>query len=141
MYHSEGERRIAEFLERAHIHYSYQSGVLVNDREYQRIWYPDFRLPKYSLCIEYFGIENDPYYDQRTKHKLDAYRKNGIDVIPLYPANLRGDFGSYIFKRIYQTLDRRLSDLEEKIAQYRGQGTFSNHPILGLYSGSRKGYR
>ena len=118
MYKSKGERTIAAFLDRLNIDYTYQPAVLINDGEYQRIWYPDFGLPKYSIFIEYFGMENDPGYDARTRHKMQAYQQAKLDVIPVYPEHLKGDYERYIMQEILRTMSHRLSDLEEKIGAF-----------------------
>ncbi len=45
---SDGERRIAYFLDTNLIKYQYEPGVLVNAAENKpRIWYPDFHLPEF----------------------------------------------------------------------------------------------
>ncbi len=123
MFKSKGERKIAAFLDRLNIQYTYQPAVLVQDQEYQRIWYPDFGLPKYSIFIEYFGMENDPVYNERTKHKLAAYRNSEIDVISVYPSHLEGNYEGYILKEILRTMSHRLSDLEQKIEHFPARST------------------
>ena len=115
---SAGERTIADFLTNIRIKYNYEPAVLINDSGYNRIWYPDFGLPDYSVFIEYFGIKNDPVYDKETDYKLDAYSRNGIDVIPVYPSTLRGNFQGYILGEVYRTTNNRLLDLEEKIFRF-----------------------
>ncbi len=120
-YKSDGERRIAEFLNSVKIDHVYEPGVLLNDNGYQRIWYPDLGLPRYDVFIEYFGIVNDPIYDDRTRHKLDVYRQNLIEVIPVYPSHLRNDYGRYILDELYRNVSSRMSDLERTIQNYSNQ--------------------
>ena len=49
IFKSEGERRIAYFLDTNLIKYQYESGLLVNAAdEKTRIWYPDFYLPEFG---------------------------------------------------------------------------------------------
>ena len=96
----------------------YEPGVLLKDNGYQRIWYLDFKLPTYEVFIEYFGIENDPIYDDRTRHKLDVYKQNSLDVIPVYPSHLKNDYSGYILNELYRNVSGRMSDLEQKIQQY-----------------------
>jgi hypothetical protein len=117
-YKSRGERTIATFLDSVKLKYNYEPGVLVNDNGYKRIWYPDFGLPKYDVFIEYFGMENDPVYDERTRHKLKTFRNNDIDVISVYPSTLRGDYKEYILNELHQNVSGRMSDLEQTIANY-----------------------
>ncbi len=118
MFQSKGERKIADFLDSLNIQYTYQPPVMIKDRGYQRIWYPDFGLNKYAIYIEYFGMQNDPSYDQGTKHKLQTYRKGGLDVIALYPLDLEGNYERYILREIVRTISSRLSDLEQKIDKF-----------------------
>ena len=49
---SEGEKRIAYFLEENSIKYKYEPGVLVtHPKDKPRIWYPDFYLPEFAAYI------------------------------------------------------------------------------------------
>jgi len=140
MFKSKGERKIAAFLDSLNIQYTYQPAVLVQDQEYQRIWYPDFGLPKYSIFIEYFGMENDPVYDERTKHKLEAYRKSEIDVISVYPSHLAGNYERYILQEILRTMSHRLSDLEQKIENFPLRNSVTYPQIIKSYTMPRNVY-
>lgn len=117
-YKSKGEQTIATFLDSVNIRYIYEPGVLVNDNGYKRIWYPDMGLPKYDVFIEYFGIENDPVYDERTRHKLKTFRENDIDVISMYPTTLKGNYQEYILHELHRNVSGRMSDLERVIDTY-----------------------
>ena len=119
-YKSRGERTIASFLESVNIRYNYEPGILIKDRGYSRIWYPDMGLPRYDVFIEYFGIENDPVYDERTRHKLKTFKENDIDVISVYPATLRGNYQDYILNELHRNVSGRISELERTIANYSG---------------------
>lgn len=112
---SEGERTIASLLDDIGILFHYEPSVLIDDNGYKRIWYPDFLLPQYSVFIEYFGVEFEPAYIERTRHKLETYHHNHLDVIPVYPAMLRGDYAGYILGEIHRMLMGRLTGLERKI--------------------------
>lgn len=85
---SEGERRIAELLDRCGVQYMYEAPVAVQHQGRLRIWYPDFLLPDLGLHVEYFGIECDPAYDRSTREKMTAYAASGISVISVYPCHL-----------------------------------------------------
>lgn len=61
-YKSCGEEQIARLLERNGIAYQYEYRLAVVDRGKVRIYYPDFRLPEYSLVVEYFGVNGDGSY-------------------------------------------------------------------------------
>ena len=117
-YKSRGERTIASFLDSVKIRYNYEPGILINDRGYQRLWYADFRLPIYDVFIEYFGIESDPFYDERTQHKLETYKKNEIDIISVYPSTLKGNYQEYILNELHRNVSGRMSALEQTIADY-----------------------
>ena len=54
---SEGERRIADFLESNSIKYHYEPGLLINSASQKpRLWYPDYYLPEFGAYIEYYGL-------------------------------------------------------------------------------------
>ena len=133
-FQSKGEQRIAAVLDALEIPYQYQPAVMINDRGLQRIWYPDFGLRRYGIYLEYFGMENNSDYDQRTHHKLDAYQSAGLDVISAYPSHLKGDFGAYLLKEIHQVLYQRMSDLDQKLAQYREEKSRSTPQAFSTYS-------
>jgi hypothetical protein len=118
-YKSKGERQIADMLQRYRLDFVYEPGLLIYDRDphQPRIWYPDFGLPQYSVYIEYFGVEGDSQYDARTRYKLDAYARQQIAVVPVYPATLRGDYDQKIIGGVRQYTANRLGDLEHRLAQ------------------------
>lgn len=132
-YKSEGERVIAQVLDSMKIRYEHEAGVLINNRNYQRIWYPDFKLSDYSIYLEYFGITRNPNYDSQTRHKLDIYTQNGIDVIPVYPETLQTDFDRYLLDEIYTSIHSRLTGLERTVNNYRSKNA-------GYRSNSFQGY-
>lgn len=107
-YKSEGERNIAEFLVNKKIGFKYERPVLVLDENKPRIFYPDFFIPEFALYLEYFGINGNGDYNKRTIHKEEIYKKNRIDIIPIYPEHLKHNLSSYIGKSIKGTLDKRL---------------------------------
>ena len=120
-YKSAGEKRIAEFLTNQKILFNYEQGVLIKDKRYDRLWYPDFKMLKYDVFIEYFGMENNPRYDEQSRYKLDVYQQNAIDVIPVYPYHIRSDYGNYILRQTQRYLSGRMSDLEQKLSVYSSQ--------------------
>jgi DNA helicase-4 len=59
-YKSAGERKIVDVLNKYGIDFRYESPVLINDHQgKQRIWYPDFYLPEFGVCIENYGSLDD----------------------------------------------------------------------------------
>ena len=112
---SEGERRIARFLEENSIKYQYETGVLVNSpKDRPRIWYPDFHLPEFAAYIEYYGLAGRKNYDRGIKRKESAYSQMGLDVIPVYPWTFTENWQGYIMKELEQTTIRRYKSLLTK---------------------------
>jgi hypothetical protein len=112
---SEGERRIAYFLEENSIRYQYEAGVLVNSIEKQpRIWYPDFYLPEFGTYIEYYGLKGQRSYDKGIKRKETTYSRMGLDVIPVYPWTFSENWQGYIMKELKQHVTRRYKNLMSK---------------------------
>jgi len=108
-YKSWGEEQIARLLDRNKISYQYEYPVAVVDRGKTRLYYPDFRLPEYGLHIEYFGVNGDSGYEERKKHKIEVYKKAGIDGLYLTRDSLRGDWPTTILNQIEGILKNRLN--------------------------------
>jgi hypothetical protein len=112
---SQGERRIAYFLEDNSIRYQYEPGLLVNSGDKKpRIWYPDFYLPEFGTYIEYFGLAGEQNYDQGIRKKKEVYSAIGLDVIPIYPWNFCEDWQQYIMKEVEKITIRRYRNLMAK---------------------------
>lgn len=107
-YKSWGEEQIARLLDRNRITHQYEYPLALVDRGRVRLYYPDFQLPEYGLIIEYFGVNGDPAYDRQTRHKIEAYRKAGIDGLFLTRDSLRGDWPNKIMGQIEDILKCRL---------------------------------
>ena len=116
---SRGELQIARLLERNGIAYQYEYPLAVIDRGRVRLWYPDFRLPEYGLIIEYFGVNGDPGYDQRIRHKIETYRRAGIEGLFLRSQDLRGDWPGRILGRIEAILKTRLQRFQKAASKAR----------------------
>ena len=104
---SKGETQIARLLERNNIKYFYEHPLAVVDHGKVRTWYPDFKLPEYGLIVEYFGVNRDPMYYEQTRHKLDVYKKNGIEGIFLTEDSFKGDWPTRIINNIEDILKKR----------------------------------
>lgn len=112
---SEGERRIAYFLDKNLIKYLYEPGVLVNSVEQKpRIWYPDFYLPELGTYIEYYGLAGQQNYDQGLKAKQSAYSKMGFEVISVFPWMIKQNWQKYIMKELERNTVRRYKNLTAK---------------------------
>jgi hypothetical protein len=98
---SGGERLIGNFLDNHKIRYQYEPAILVSDlHDKQRLWYLDFKLPEYAAFIEYFGMAGKPSYDEGIKAKMAVYKKMEMDVIPIYPSTLKGDWQQHIMEEL-----------------------------------------
>lgn len=112
---SEGERRIAYFLDDNSIRYQYEPGVLVSDpNEKMRLWYLDFGLPEFSAYIEYFGLAGRPDYDEGIKAKLATFQRMEMDVITVYPWTFRDNWQRYIMTGLEKITIRRYDSLKSK---------------------------
>lgn len=112
---SEGERKIAYFLDANSFKYRYETGVLVRaGSEKTRIWYPDFYLPEFKTYIEYYGMAGNKCYDTGIKTKDSIYAKTGIDVIAVYPWMFAENWEGYIMRELKRGIYRKYRDLAQK---------------------------
>jgi hypothetical protein len=126
---SDGERRIAYFLDNNSIKYQYEPGVLVNSvGNKPRIWYPDFHLPEFGAYIEYYGLAGGKNYDKGIKAKQSVYSKMGMSVIPVYPWMFAENWQKYIIKELKRSTLRRYKNLTAKL--YRAQHRSITHPYI-----------
>ena len=131
---SEGECRIAYFLDENSIRYQYEAGLLVHsDYNKPRIWYPDFYLPEFGAYIEYYGLKGRQNYDNGIKRKETTYSKMGLDVIPVYPWSFAEDWQGYIMKELKQRVGRRYETLMNK-------PYWSRKSSSGYHKGSTRHY-
>jgi hypothetical protein len=107
-YRSWGEEQIARLLDRNGISYQYEYPLAVLDQRKLRIYYPDFRLPEQGIIIEYFGVNGNSDYSERTRHKIEVYKQAGIDGLFLTRDSLRGDWPNKIMGQIEDILKNRL---------------------------------
>ena len=117
-YRSDGERKIGSFLEEAGLDFEYEAPLLVRDRGRPRIWYPDFRLSDYRTLIEYFGVRDDPSYEQMKRRKATVYRNNNIPVLFLTEPDLRGDWKRRLLDDVGEMLRTRYLQFRETQDQY-----------------------
>jgi hypothetical protein len=117
---SEGERKIAEVLNRYRIDFRYEWPVLVRDYDQKfRIWYPDFFLPKYGVYLEYFGYENNPDYDNGRKRKEKIYKEMKMDVISIDSKILENQLENHIINQLYRIQTKRQTEVKSKIYTLR----------------------
>ena len=108
-YRSKPELQIARLLKRNGTAYKYEHPMAVVDRARTRIWYPEFYLPEYGIIIEYFGVNGDAGYDERTKHKTEVYQDNGVQGLFLKEDDLKGDWPTKVMGEIEDTLKSRVN--------------------------------
>jgi len=118
-YKSKGEIAVAEVLKKYNIDFVYEYPLLIKetkegDEEKLRIWYPDFWLPKYSIIIEYFGMDSNPEYHKGKTAKVNAYKKLDLDCIPVYPKTLQGDLKSYLLINIKKLINEKVRHFENR---------------------------
>ena len=113
-YKSKAEVQIARFFERRGIAYKYEYPLAVVDKGKTRIWYPDFYLSDYGIIVEYFGINGDPGYDERTKHKIEVYKGAGLEGLFLTNESFTGNWPTRIMNRIESILKGRLGKFNNK---------------------------
>ena len=124
---SEGERRIAYFLEANSIKYHYEPSLLINIDNKPRIWYPDFYLPEFSAYIEYFGLAGKQNYDDGIKRKETLYSKAGLSVISVYPWTFTEKWQEYIMKELESITLHRYKNLMTKPYWTRHQNNTPEH--------------
>jgi hypothetical protein len=117
---SEGEGKIAYFLDLNKIRHQYEPAVIIESQDRKpRIWYPDFYLPEFKTYIEYYGLAGHQTYDKIIKAKESAYLKSGLDVIPFYPWMFGEDWRGYLMRELKRCTIRRYRSLAAK--PYRTQ--------------------
>ena len=112
-YKSKPERQIAGLLDRYNIPFIYEKPTAVVDGGHTKLWHPDFTLA-HGPIIEYFGINGDQSYRDRTAHKMKVYEQNQFELIPLFPPNMRGPWQNYLLSRIDAALENRLTDYRSR---------------------------
>ena len=141
---SEGESKIARFLEENSIKYHYEPGLLVYyPRDKPRIWYPDFYLPEFGTYIEYFGLSGKQQYDQGIRVKESIYSKMGLSVIPVYPWTFAENWEGYIMNELKRkTVDSFNNLMSKPYWKQRGSGLQPCAPCTQKthYRGFKKGY-
>ena len=108
-YKSRGEREIADCLNQYGIPFVYEKPTAIIDSGKFKVYYPDFSLD-YGLIIEYFGVNKNPEYAERTRHKIRVYKENRLDVISLYPQDICNTLQTTLLNKIDSALEKRLID-------------------------------
>ena len=107
-YRSNAETQIARLFERSNICFNYEYPLAIVDQGLTRIWYPDFTLPAYGMIVEYFGRLSDPSYVERVNHKVDVYKRTGIEGLYLTEESFKGDWPKHVLDQIESILSQRM---------------------------------
>jgi hypothetical protein len=107
-YKSKGEEQLARLFDREGLSYNYEHALAVVDHGKTKIWYPDFWLKDFGIVVEYFGVNGKKNYDEQAKHKMEVYRKNGIEGLFLKGDCFKGDWPMRILGQIEDVLKGRL---------------------------------
>jgi len=117
-YRSMAERQIADCLSRYSIPFIYEKPTAVMDSGMLKLWYPDFTVYTGTI-IEYFGVNGERAYEQRTRHKLRVYEANHLDVIAVFPNDLRDGWHDGLLDAIRQRLETPLQDFAARTSPLR----------------------
>jgi len=86
---SKGEQKIADFLHKNNIEFSYDKQITLRSAEYGNRWVrPDFNLNEKNIIIEYWGMHGDPDYDVNGEKKKRIYIEANRCFISIYPKDL-----------------------------------------------------
>ena len=101
-----GEKVIADFLFEHDIKYSYERNFWWDGRPYR----PDFTIgDKRGIAIEYFGLEGDPDYDDRSEEKRNYWRNKPDWRLIEFSSN---DLRSNGVEGFYTLLKQKFEDCE-----------------------------
>ncbi len=92
--HSEGEKRIYDFLMKKNILFDYDPKLAIktagrNGKPRYEWVRPDFHLKEHNTVIEYWGYFHDKEYQKKMDRKRKLYEKAKINLIELYPKDVR----------------------------------------------------
>jgi len=74
------EAQLAACLDRYGIQFEYRTPVAVKDSKgLQRLWYPTFFLPEYTVWIQYQGTPGTAEYASRVRERAAAYEENRLE--------------------------------------------------------------
>ncbi len=95
-YRSKPEIEIADYLKRKKIIFVHEKEIVI-DKTFgpfllpfpQIKLHPDFYLPEFEIFVEYWGLMHKKDYKEKHDLKQLAYKKNKVDLIDLYPEDLK----------------------------------------------------
>src|SRR5690242_4591361 len=84
---TEGEEFLLDFFLLYGIKFETQKKIYYLKNDCKQYRTADFYLPRYKVYVEFFGLWNSTGSDEY-KLKKDAYRRNQIPCVYIYPENL-----------------------------------------------------
>jgi len=97
------EREVARYLKKRDLWWVFEFPVFVYDeKNRQRLWTPDFYIPKLGLYIEVCGSEEFNY-----EYRKEIYEKNGIPVVFLHYYKRPRKWKSFLAKRVEEIEQQR----------------------------------
>lgn len=99
--YTEPEKAIANVLKKHNVNFLFDIGIKgakEYDKQNKNHRRTDFYLIDYDIYIEYFGMENKPEYNKSTKAKKTIYKKLKMDLIDIYPKQIKIKTGYQTYK-------------------------------------------
>jgi len=106
---TDSEREVSEYLKNAKLRWAFQFPVFIYDEEdRERLWTPDFYIPKLGLFIEVCGSKEFDY-----EYRKEIYEKNGIPVVFLHYYKRPEKWKSFLAKRVKEIERQRQSEAQK----------------------------
>jgi hypothetical protein len=106
---TDSEREVSEYLKKAELRWAFQFPVFVYDEEdRERLWTPDFYIPKLGLFIEVCGSKEFDY-----EYRKEIYEKNGIPVVFLHYYKRPEKWRFFLAKRVREIGRQRQSEAKK----------------------------
>lgn len=103
---TDSEREVSEYLKKAKLRWAFQFPVFVHDEEdRERLWTPDFYIPKLGLFVEVCGSEKFDY-----EYRKEIYEKNGIPVVFLHYYKRPEKWRFFLAERVKEIERQRQSE-------------------------------
>ena len=106
---TDSEREVADYLKKVKLRWAFQFPVFVYDEENrERLWTPDFYIPKLGLYIEVCGSKEFDY-----EYRKMIYEKNGISVVFLHYYKRLRKWRYFLVKRVKEIEIQRQSEAKK----------------------------
>ena len=101
------EEQVSEFLDEMGLKWIFQAPVFVyDDKNRQRVWTPDFYIPKLGMHIEVCGVDDLQYMWRK-----DIYKQNHIPVIFIYSFKDQKNWKNYLLAKIREIEEERHEEI------------------------------